>query len=866
MKHLILFITLTFVFNLSAQESNHAKSASPLPANQQPPARQPQSQNENIIPSSLQQQSSEQEPILPPLKELLDQPQSQKIVIYDRRGKKIAEIFDQYRIFTKFQNIPKALVHAFLAAEDEHFYEHRGISPQAILRAFKSNAENADGLQGGSTITQQLAKNLLGNSEKTFYRKIREALYSYYIEKNLSKDQILEIYLNMIYLGENAYGVEAAAQTYFRKSVGQLTLAESAILAGLPKAPSRDNPSENPSRAKQRQLYVLKRMKDAKFITEEQQKKAEAEDIQIYRRKKNEVLAPYFVDLIKQTLVKKLGDKIYQLGGFEVYTGLDLEKQLAAESSVKQGLLDLDKRQGYRSYPHRFMSEEDVQQFLKQNSKLSLLKTDDFTLKVDGTIQFSSNQNADRTAQSLRSALLKPNRISGVVRQVSDAKQEILIEFPEFFGVLKLEDMKWARKPDPKVSLKWAEVKKPSQVFAPMIRIEAQVKNWGAPEASALMKTMGEAHSTKLIRDLAFVSLEQEPLVEAALLSFDQDSEEVIAMVGGYDFNKSQFNRAVQSKRQAGSIFKTFIASYAIEKGATTNTLLQDTPFVAEDDWRPENHDKKFIGDIPLGIAFVKSLNLPFVKLLNELGYLSAIGFARRLGFFNALNPDDTLVLGSSNVTVYETLRSMAEINRLGKPMNPVLIHKVVDTKKDLLMAEYRMDDFFIDFYPYSKNFLERDRRGIKASTADIMTRLMKLAAKDKEGTGARASSLGFPVSGKTGTSNDYFDAWFVGSSAYVSTAVWSGFDEEQSLGIGETGSKAPLSIWLKYMADSHKGLPRRDFGKSAQVIDVAVDRKTGLLPQSKSADVINLPFLLGTEPKATYDLKQANRDDLKDN
>ena len=861
---LILFYLCVIVTKLHAQMPNQ-QSGSSAQSRPSQPARQPQSQNENILPNSMQQQSSESEPILPPLKNLLEQPQSQKITVFDRRGKKIAEIFDQYRVFTKFQQIPKFLINAFLAAEDEHFYEHKGVSPQAILRAFKSNAENNDGLQGGSTITQQLSKNLLGNSEKTFYRKIREALYSYYIEKNLTKDQILEVYLNMIYLGENAYGVEAAAQTYFRKSVDKLTLAEAAILAGLPKAPSRDNPAENPGRAKQRQLYVLKRMKDAKFISEDQQKAAENQPIQIFRRKKNEILAPYFVDLIKQTLVKKLGDKVYQLGGFEVYTSLDLDKQIAAEASLKQGLLDLDKRQGYRAYPHRFMSEEEVQQFLTQHSKLSLLKTDDFTLKPDGTIELSSTQSADKSAQNLRSILLKPNTITGVVRQVSDARQEVLIEFPEFFGVLKFEDMKWARKPDPKVSLKWAEVKKPSQVFAPMVRIDAQVKGWGTTETSALMKSYSNK-TNKLINDVAYVALEQEPLAEAALLSFDQDSEEVIAMVGGYDFSKSQFNRSVQSKRQAGSIFKTFIASYALDKGATTNSLLQDTPFVAEDDWRPENHDKKFIGDIPLGVAFLKSLNLPFVKLLNELGYLNAISFARRLGFFNALNPDDTLVLGSSNVTVYETLRAISEINRLGRPMNPILIHKVVNQKKDLLMAEYRMDDFYIDFYPYTKNFLERDRRGIKASTADMMTRLMKLAAKDKEGTGARASSLGFPVSGKTGTSNDYFDAWFVGSSAYISTAVWTGFDEEQSLGVGETGSKAPLSIWLKYMAESHRGLARRDFDKSPQVIDVAVDRKTGLLPQGKSTDTVNLPFLLGTEPKATFDLKQANRDDLKEN
>jgi penicillin-binding protein 1A len=857
LKKVILSLVFFDLFSIAL-----GQQTTPTPAN----SRLPQSQNENLRPNTFKHSTVENEPILPPLKQLLEQPLSQKISIFDRRGKKIAEIFDQFRVNIKFSQIPRKLIEAFLAAEDEHFYEHKGISPQAILRAFKSNTENNDGLQGGSTITQQLAKNLLGSSEKTFYRKIREALYSYYIEKNLSKNEILEIYLNMIYLGENAYGVEAASQTYFRKSVDKLTVAEMAILAGLPKAPSRDNPAENPARAKQRQLYVLKRMKDSKFITSDQQKNAENESIPIFKRKKNEVLAPYFVDLIKQSLIKKLGDKIFQLGGFDVYTSLDLEKQLSAEVSLKQGLLELDKRQGYHIQPHRFMNENEVQTFLAQNSKLSLLKTDGYILKPDGTIEMTSPKYTDKAAQDLRAILLKPNVISGVVRHVSDVKQEVIIEFPEFIGILSLADMKWARTPDPKVSLKWAEVKKPSHVFAPMVRIDVQVKGWTSPSQNFSSHYSTNMATPKLIRQIARVSLEQDPLAEAALLAFDQDSEEVISMVGGFDFNKSQFNRAVQSRRQAGSIFKTFIASYALEKGTTTNSLLQDTPFVAEDDWSPENHDKKFIGDIPLGVAFLKSLNLPFVKLLNEFGYLNAIHFLRRMGFFNALNPDDTLVLGSSNVTLYETLRAISEITRLGRPMNPILIHKVIGRNKELLMAEYRMDDFFMDFYPYSKPYLENDRRGIKPTTADLMTRLLKLATKDKEGTGLRASALGLPIAGKTGTSNDYFDAWFVGTSSYISTIVWTGFDEERSLGIGETGSRAPLSIWLKYMAEAHKGLPKRDFEKSPQVINVAVDRKTGLLPQSKSDDTIQLPFLIGTEPKATFDLKQANREDLKDN
>lgn len=818
-------------------------------------------------------QATSPHPLLPSIEKIREQRPSQKSVLLDRQGRVITEYFDQYRTYLPFSAFPPKLVEAFLAAEDESFYKHKGISPQAILRALMVNTQSGESLQGGSTITQQLAKNLLLSNEKSFVRKMKEAVIAYHLEKNLSKNEILELYLNQIFLGENSYGVEAAAQTYFRKSLAQLSVPEFALLAGLPKAPSRDNPVANPAGAMERQRYVLRRMKNAGHITEQEFAQYSKTPLRIYKSRSQSKMALYYSDLVRQILKLKIGEDRFQQGGLRIETGLDLDLQRSAENSLKQGLLEVDKRQGFRESPEIFENEEAVDLFLKQNSLTQNADREQFILTPEGQAMsegdyLKKDERLDKQFQQkktdhLKQQLGKGEWVWGVVRQVRDAQNEVVVEAADFWGILPLDEMKWARKPDPSVSLKFQEIKKPSMVFKPLMRIQVQVKSWKKEDPRQLLGS--SIRYDKPLKEVALVSLQQEPKVEGALLSFDLKAKEIVALVGGYDFQKSQFNRAVSARRQAGSVFKMFILAHALEKGIQSATLLADTPVVAEDDWRPQNHDRKFSGEVLTGVAFLRSLNLPFVKVLNEIGIPSAIGACRKMGFFSPLNPDDTLVLGSSNVTLYETLRALSEMTLLGQPLNPVLVRKVTGPDGQIILQNYTMDDYYYDFMPQFQASMRSPARALQETTADIMTRLLQLTTRDPEGTAGKAGALPFPVAGKTGTSSDYFDAWFVGGSAHLSAAVWVGFDEERSLGIGETGGRASLPIWMNYMKEAHKNLPRENFLTSAQVIDVEVDRKTGLLPNLETKQRIKLPFVKGTEPKSTQQIGKDRSDEMKE-
>lgn len=829
-------------------------------------------------------------PLLPSIDSIRNMKAAQKSILLDRQGRKISEYYDQYRSYLAFTDIPEKLVQAFLAAEDEKFFEHKGISPQAILRAFIVNTQSGESTQGGSTITQQLAKNLLLTNEKSFIRKMKEAIIAYHLEKKLSKNEILELYLNQIFLGENSYGVEAAAQTYYRKSVKDLSLPEFAVLAGLPKAPSRDNPVANPVGAKERQVYVLRRMKDAGFISETELTDALRAPLRIYRGRAQSSIGHYYTDLVRQILKLKIGEERFRLGGLQIESGMDLAAQYVAEKSLRQGLLELDKRQGYREKNVLFESEEDVQKFLKQSSITLLLEKENFILNQEGeavseeqyleqmrgqiaptalnqAAPTAFNQAAppalgeptsQKLVQEIKKKLAGEEWVTGVVRDVNDAQKSVMVEFSEFYGVLSLDDFKWAREPNPKISLKHQEIKKASEVFTPLMKVQAQVTGWKDDK-----KFLPQVKKT--INQLAQLKLQQEPLAEGALLSFDQKSKDLVAMVGGYDFQKSQFNRAVSARRQTGSIFKTFIAAASLEQNFTAATLLEDSPVVAEDDWRPQNHDRKFSGDVLFGVSFIRSLNLPFVKVVNEMGIPKAIAACRKLGFFSPLNPDATLVLGSSNVTVYETLRAFSEIALLGNDMNPVLIRKVTGSDGGLILQNYTMDDYYYDFMPQFQATMRSPQRGISKNAAGVMTKLLQAATKDPQATGGRAGALPFPVAGKTGTSSDYFDAWFVGASAHYSAAVWTGFDEEKSLGIGETGGRASLPIWVNYMKTLHQKLPKEEFAAAEEVIEVEVDRKTGLLPSALTKQKIILPFIKGTEPKSTNSLSEDRADEIKE-
>ncbi|WP_374027811.1 penicillin-binding protein 1A [Bdellovibrio bacteriovorus] len=826
--------------------------------------------------------------------------------VYDRNNKKIGEFFRERRTLVPYDKIPKNLINAFLAAEDDQFFSHKGINPQAIFRAALANLRAGRSVQGGSTITQQVAKTLLLSSEKTLTRKLRDILLAIEMEKNLSKEDILFLYLNQIYFGQGAYGVEQAAQTYYRKPVSKLTLSEMAILAGLPQAPSRYSPVSNPLRAKERQIYVLRRMADVGYVSKEESEAAIQEPVKVYVRENYEEYAPFYLETVRQLLVNQLGEDMVLDKGLKIYTSLDLTKQMAAQDSVKEGLKSLDKRQGYRG-PSKNLSDEDaIEEFLKENQKKLISDfTPERTILPDG--KFADIVPVKSAQDEKLHPLLPPyiklkDTVNGVVEKVDDTLGLVYVKLPETRGVIDIETMTWARKPDSEARYDLAAIKKPSEALkkGDVILVKVVADQFSSTRLASKKKGAPTAAAPDLSKFVG-LELDQEPLVEGALISFDQDNQDVLAMVGGSNFAKSEFNRAIQAPRQTGSAFKAIVYASALEKGYTPATPIMDAPIVYEeggaaDDaegqgdmkvWKPSNHSKSFGGDILFRNALVKSLNIPTVKIIEDVGVPWSMEYARRLGIYSPLNPDFTLALGSSSVTLYEMTKAFAEFGRLGKRLSPLLIHKVDDANGKNILKTVSLDARFDKeiktindgFEERRKAFLEamndpakveemKKKEGknakldpsiffqdadqlIRPSTAYVMTTLLKGVVEDAGGTGGRARAVGREVAGKTGSTNNYFDAWFIGYSPQISTGVWVGFDKEKSLGKGEVGGRSALPIWVDYMKAAHEGLPQMTFPVPDGIVFANIDSETGKLASASTKKIIRQAFVEGTEPTA---------------
>ncbi|WII72690.1 PBP1A family penicillin-binding protein [Bdellovibrio sp. 22V] len=825
--------------------------------------------------------------------------------VYDRHGKKIGEFFRERRTLVPYDKIPKNLVNSFLAAEDDQFFEHKGINPQAIFRAALANLRAGRSVQGGSTITQQVAKTLLLSSEKTLTRKLRDILLAIEMEKNLSKEDILFLYLNQIYFGQGAYGVEQAAQTYFRKPVSKLELPEMAILAGLPQAPSKYSPVRNPLRAKERQIYVLRRMADVGYISKDEAEKAIKEPVKVYVRENYEEFAPFFLETVRQLLVVQLGEDMVLDKGLRIHTSLDLKKQLAAQESVMAGLKSLDKRQGYRG-PLKNLSDEDaITEFLKETQKKLISDfTPERTILPDGT--FADIVPVKNPKDTKEHPLLPPyiklnDTVQAVVQNVDDGLGLVFVTLPDAQGLIDIETMTWARKPDTEVRYDLGQIKKPSEALkkGDVILVKITADKF---ESSRLQNSKKKTPNQALPDFAKYLALEldQEPQVEGALISFDQTSQDVVAMVGGSSFAKSEFNRAIQAPRQTGSAFKAIVYASALDKGYTPATPIMDAPIVYEeggaaDDsegqgdpkvWKPSNHSKSFGGDILFRNALVKSLNIPTVKIIEDVGVPWAMDYAKRLGIYSPLNPDFTLALGSSSVTLYEMTKVFAEFGRLGKRISPLLIHKVEDAQgKNLLQTmtldtrfekeiKTAADDFeqrrkaylevagdpakLEEFKKNNKNakldesiFFQDPEQLIRPTTAYVMTTLLKGVVEDAGGTGGRARAVGREVAGKTGSTNNYFDAWFIGYSPQIATGVWVGFDKEKSIGKGEVGGRAALPIWVDYMKAAHDGLPQMTFPVPDGIVFANIDSETGKLASASTKKIIRQAFVEGTEPTA---------------
>jgi penicillin-binding protein 1A len=857
--------------------------------------------------------------------------------VFARGGEKIGEYFRENRRLIPFREVPERLIKAFLAAEDSNFFEHGGVNYLAILRAFMVNVSSGEKRQGASTITQQVARALLLSSEKTYIRKIKEIILAHRMEENLSKEEILFLYLNQIYFGEGAYGVVAAAETYFRKPVNALTLAEMSILAGLPQAPSSYSPTEHPQKAKARQKYVLERMSTIGAITPEEKKAALEEPVTVYLNKEYKQVAPYFVETLRQILVQQFGEKAVLDEGLRVYTSIDFKAQQQATIEVMAGLRELDKRQGFRGAAKNLAKPEEQEQFLVEERKK--LKTDKAPIRIikpDGNVVeegpltvFHKLSPTGTIVSNIPEYLSKGQIVDAVVTKVDDLLGVVTARFADAQGMIDLADMAWAHKPDPTVNAAYApKISKPSQAvkIGDVILVKVTGDKFSSPR---LLKEVAPNKPAKRgaptppvtlppslgdPNEYAQLALEQEPLVEGALISFDQRSGEIIAMVGGKEFvrNKNEFNRTIQAKRQTGSSFKTIVYAAALDRGFTPATPIQDAPVVLETKnedatepqegqgdpedvkiWKPHNHGQKFVGDVLFRTALIRSLNIPAVKVLEGVGVSWAMDYAKRLGIFSPLNQDLTLVLGSSSVTLYEMTKVFSHFGRLGTRIRPIVIHKVVDKDAKVLLESVTLDRRFDKEITEIDTQFEEKRKGylaqkaaqgsqpsttasavvatspetpprprvpqiffdnpdqlISPQTAYIMTSLLSAVVTEEGGTGGAARALGRPVAGKTGTTNGYNDAWFVGYTPQIATGVWVGYDEEKTLGPGEVGGRAALPIWLEFMKAAHRDLPVLDFERPPGVVVANIDNQTGKLASALSTHVVRQAFIEGSEPK----------------
>jgi len=703
-------------------------------------------------------------------------------------GRKIAEFSRERRKVIPLSDMPPQLIQAFVAAEDARFYAHEGIDFYSIIRAFIKNLTAGGIVQGGSTITQQVTKSFLLTPERSYQRKIKEAILAYRIDRKFTKDQILYLYLNQIYLGHGAYGVEAAAENYFSKPASQMTLAECAMLAGLPQAPSRYSPFQHPERAKTRQIYVLNRMIKEGFITGEAAEEAIREPMDIAGRRNLFVeKVPHYTEHVRRELIAMFGAENVYTEGYTVHTCVNIDMQDMARNTVEKELRSLDKRQGYRGPIDRLPPEqiETLSQDLQSELELAPLEAGAIT--------------------------------RGVVIDVDDGANAVAVRMGNARGTLLLADMRWARPPDPEIEYTAQRVTRPGSVLSVGDVILVRIKK----------KSDDGAHW--------MLALEQTPEVQAALLCMEAETGAVKAMMGGRDFFESQFNRAIQSRRQPGSAFKPIIYAAALDKGFTVATGIVDSPIVFEDRqtdivWKPENYDKTFHGLTLFREGLILSRNIITVKILREIGIGYAIDYARKLGITSHLDRDLSLSLGSSGLSLLELVNAYSVFANRGVMIPPCFIRKITDRDGNVVYE-----------CPAEPEPV------IEESTAYIITHLMEEVVKS--GTGRRVRALNRPVAGKTGTTNNLNDAWFVGYTPEYITGVWVGFDDRKPLGKNETGARAASPIWLDFMQQALEGKPIRVFPVPDSVVFAKIDGDTGLLPVPESKRTIFECFKEGTAP-----------------
>jgi penicillin-binding protein 1A len=703
-------------------------------------------------------------PNLPSLQALTEYQPKVPLRIYTAEGVQIGEFGEERRAVVAIGDVPAALKNAIIAAEDERFYEHAGIDYVGVLRAAYANLVAGGRRQGASTITMQVARNFFLSSEKTLTRKLYEALLAFKIEHSLSKEQILELYVNQIYLGQRAYGFGAASQIYFGKALDKLDLAETAMLAGLPKAPSLYNPVANPQRAKQRQQYVLRRMTELGQITAAQYDEADKVPIRP-RREVNEysVHAEYAAEMVRQAIAEHYPDEVYSRG-FRVYTTLRKADQEAAYAAVRKGVLEYDRRNGYRG--------------------------------PEGYADLPAKPDEDDYEDALSERPDNDELVAAIVT-AADARQiEAALRTGEKISITG-ESLRFAaRALDPKA--------------APQKRIRR----------GAIIRVQREAPGKPW-------QIAQLPDVEAAFIALDPQDGSVRALVGGFDFNRNKFNHVTQAWRQPGSSFKPFIYSASLEKGFTAATVIPDEPVVLEAEqtgsqrWEPKNYDGKFEGPMRLRTALAKSKNMVSIRILDAIGPKYAQEYVTRFGFEPDKHPPYlTMALGAGSVTVWQMARAYSVFANGGYLVQPYFILKIVDDRgQPLALAN-------------PKRAGDESLRVLDPRNAFIMDHMMQDVTRS--GTAARATRLGrTDLAGKTGTTNEFVDAWFAGYQPNLVGISWMGFDQPRSLGKNQTGGVVALPIWIGYMEKALKEIPEAPRNVPPGIVSVPV---MGMLGEGRLA------------------------------
>jgi len=737
-------------------------------------------------------------PTLPNAKELKTTQLQTPLRIYSEDNKKIAEFGEKRRTPIDIHLAPTQLINAFIAAEDNRFFEHIGIDIKGLARATTQLISTGRIKSGGSTITMQVAKNFFLSRERTFIRKFNEIFLALQIEQNLSKNEILELYLNKIYLGNRAYGVQAAARVYYGKDIQSLNLAQMAMIAGLPKAPSKYNPIVNPTRATIRRDWILNRMKELELINSEEHSLAINSPITAsYHGGTSELYAPYVAEMARQEIIKKYGSSAYT-SGMRVYLTVDSELQRTASLAVKKGLESYDLRHGYRGPISSLVSED-----LNDRELIFQLLRD------------------TKVPRHHRAAYVNSIEAGGEVAELT------LVDGRSI--QLSIDNASWAR-PLETINRRGSKPTKLSDIFKPGDIIEV------APletETQPLDVDPTKGTLWKLV---------QTPEVQGALVSIEPKNGKIKALVGGYDFTMSHYNRAVQAKRQAGSNFKAFVYLAALENGATASTLINDSPIVFEDNnletaWRPENSSGKFYGPTRIRQALYNSRNLVSIRLLNKTGIRNTLKTVEKFGFKkNELPRDLSLALGSAAVTPMKIAAGYSMIANGGHHITPHLIDYIEDNEGNvILQTSYPEVCLYCTDTNQQKPNSSEDTKPIPANRIADERSIFILHSmlKDviKKGTGRRALKLKrTDLAGKTGTTNDQVDAWFSGFNTEIETSVWVGFDNPTSLGRREYGAKAALPIWNDYMSVALKDMPPSHMAQPDGLVTVRIDKTTGQL------------------------------------